>query len=308
MTWTELEDIIKDTIEKIRGANPYSWLLHFPMVTMDGEIVHGDLKGNPDDLKIAEKNVKALCDYMFADGKIDIDKDIRFIYDCAKKLSVDVRKYIDSDSDIKRVLYEDNKTELDNEPLSTKELAKELSRIEGGAENIARTIDNYFTRRGEPHPGQTKKPHPEPPNIESGEIQGSGKETPPEALKMENLPTIYDDEATKQREQRVFCKAIKNKWMKLNESGNGYIWDKTKGYNHLAYMCGRLYCDDKIDIGTDGVTYIYKSGGRLTVAAKLKELFGGVDVGQNRSEVLRPKQIKGDRLKNWRKIDILFKG
>lgn len=161
---------------------------------------------------------------------------------------------------------------------------------------------------GWPNKRQTQKPHPEPPNIESGEIQGSGKETPPEALKMENLPTIYDDEETKQKEQRVFYKAIKKKWMKINESGNGYIWDKTKGYNHLAYMCGRLYCDDKIVLGTDGVTDIYKSGGRLTVAAKLKELFGGVDVAQNRSEVLRHKQIKGDRLKNRRKIDILFEG
>lgn len=283
MIWTELEDIIKDTVVKIRFALC--------------------MEPNSDGVKIAEKNVKILCDYMFADGKIDIEKDIRFIYDCAKELSVNTNNYINSDSDCKRVLYEDNKTELESEPISLKELAAELCKIMNGAERITETIDSYFARRGEPHPGQTKKPHLEPPTIESGEIQGSGKETPPEALKMGNLPTIYDDEETKQKEQRVFYKAIKNKWMKLNESGNGYIWDKTKGYNHLAYMCGKLYCHDDVKTNIKGELEL-DQGGRLLIAAKLKMLFGGVDVGQNRSELFRYQEPP----KDWRKIDILFKG
>jgi hypothetical protein len=148
-----------------------------------------------------------------------------------------------------------------------------------------------------------EKPHPEPQNKESREIQGSGKETPPEALKMENLPTIFDDEETKQKEQRVFYNAIMKKWMKLNESGNGYIWDKTKGYNNLAYMCGKLYCHDDVITNRKEELELSK-GGRLLIAAKLKMLFGGVDVGQNRSELFRYQEPP----KDWRKIDILFKG
>lgn len=147
-----------------------------------------------------------------------------------------------------------------------------------------------------------EKPHPEAQKNESGELQGSGQEMLPEALEKENLPTIYDDEETKQREQCVFYKAIKNKWMVLNKEQNGYIWKEEKGYNHLAYMCGRLYCNDYVGENYNGKT-IVKKGGRFCrgIAAKLKELFGGVDVSNNRSQILKKTPPP-----EYRKIDILF--
>ena len=147
-----------------------------------------------------------------------------------------------------------------------------------------------------------EKPHPEPQNKESGELQDSGQEMLPEALEMGKLPTIYDDEETKQKEQRVFYKAIKNRWMELNKARKGYIWKKEKGYNHLAYMCGRLYCNDYVREDHNGNT-IVKKGGRFGkgIAAKLKVIFGGVDVSNNRSQVIGKKPPQ-----DYRKIDILF--
>lgn len=284
MKKSEIKDLYNQIDEALGQLRPFVMLL--PYVNGEDKTVERTLHC----ARLAEdlfKPVKAMCDYMIDDGSCNMTERLQSIKDEAHKIELEVAEWTNS--------YKQTITN------------KEHRKMIIGASNLlclnCRAIINNI-KDVEDWADNKTEPHPKSPNIESGEIQGSGKETPPEALKMENLPTIFDDEETKQKEQRVFYKAIKNKWMKLNESGNGYIWDKTKGYNHLAYMCGRLYCDDKIDLGTDGVTYIYKSGGRLTEAAKLKELFGGVDVGQNRSNLFRYKEPP----KNWRKIDNLFKG
>lgn len=284
MTWSELEDIIKKTVINIRFAQL-------------GSLV------NSGGVEAALKNVKALCDYMFADGKIDIDKDICSIYGYAKELRTNTINYINLNDDIKRVLYEDNKAALDKEPESLKELAEELVAVTRDSEMIIDTINQYFTRRGKPsEPQQTTPEAPQQPSEGNDEeLTGSGKETQPEGneqtfIKKEELPTIYDDDVNKTKEQRVLYKAIKAGWMRLN--GNTYQWQKN--YRYLTLMCGLLYWGDEVkdDQGanTDSLgeypkilfksshRFKYKFGKTMKTSKHIKELFGGVDVSNLRSQ------------------------
>lgn len=281
MKKSEIKDLYNQSDEALGQLRPSVMIL--PYVNGEDKTVEHTLRC----AGLAEalfKPVKAMCDYMIDDGSFDMTERLQSIKKEVHKIESEVAKWANS---YKQTITNQEHRKMISDAayllcLNCRAIINNIKDVEVWAGN--------------------KEPHPKSPTIESREIQGSGKETPPEALKMENLPTICDDEETRQEEQRVFYKAIKNKWMKLNESETGYIWYKTKGYNHLAYMCGRLYCNDKIDLGTDGVTYIYKKGGRLTEAAKLKELFGGVDVGQNRNNLCRYKEPPP----NWRKIDNLF--
>lgn len=136
----------------------------------------------------------------------------------------------------------------------------------------------------------------------SGELAGSDNENAPESskqpdIKKEELPTIYDDEINKVREQQVFYNAIKGGWMQLN--GTTYKWLKNKEY--LALMCGLLYWGDKVkdDLGakTDDWgeypktlskskhRFKYEYGGRIKTSKNIKDLFGGVNVSNYRSQL-----------------------
>lgn len=133
----------------------------------------------------------------------------------------------------------------------------------------------------------------------SGELAGNGKENTTEGstqpnIKKEELPTIYDDAINKAREQQVFYNAIKGGWMQLN--GTTYKWQKNKEY--LALMCGLLYWGDKVkDDRTDPLGYRpkilskskhrfnYESGECKKTSKDIKDLFGGVDVSNLRSQL-----------------------
>ena len=136
----------------------------------------------------------------------------------------------------------------------------------------------------------------------SGELAGSDNENAPESskqpdIKKEDLPTIYNDAINKVREQQVFYNAIKGGWMQLN--GTTYKWLKNKEY--LALMCGLLYWGDEVkdDLGakTDEWgeypktlskskhRFKYEYGGRIKTSKNIKDLFGGVDVSNLRSQL-----------------------
>lgn len=55
-----------------------------------------------------------------------------------------------------------------------------------------------------------------------------------------HLPTINGTEA----ERKVFARAIQQGYMELLDNGT-YRWNKTKSL--LGYMCGKLYCGDRIE-------------------------------------------------------------
>ena len=149
-------------------------------------------------------------------------------------------------------------------------------------------------------PQQTATEAPQQPdNGSSGELADNGNESAPEGskqpdIKKEELPTIYDDKINKAREQQVFYNAIQKGWMQLN--GTTYKWLKNK--DHLALMCGLLYWRDEVkDDLTDRLGYrpkkLYKSshrfryepGGCIKTSKDIKDLFGGVDVSNLRSQL-----------------------
>lgn len=93
------------------------------------------------------------------------------------------------------------------------------------------------------------------------------------------IPTIIGTE----QEINVFTKAIEKRYMMQN--GSGYKWNLTKSL--CAYMCGRLYCGDRIK--EDDVDYSRKliKGNTQLPRNELKKMFG-FNVGENRGTMKEP--------------------
>lgn len=105
------------------------------------------------------------------------------------------------------------------------------------------------------------------------------------------IPTIYDAD----KEKLVFGNALQKQYMSLN---NGcYNWILTKSL--LAYMCGRLYCGDRIKEDESDYSKKYIKGSTQMPAQEVKTLFG-VDVASNRYSLKVPPR------NSW-KVDELFK-
>lgn len=145
------------------------------------------------------------------------------------------------------------------------------------------------------------KPQQQPSESAGGHLAGNGNETRPEPtakpVVKEQLPTIYDDDVSKAKEQHVFYNAIQKGWMELK--GSTYKWKRNKGY--LALLCGLLYWGDKVTTNYGANTdclgeypkklskakhrFIYKSGEVTKTSKDIKDLFGGVDVSNLRSQL-----------------------
>ncbi len=115
------------------------------------------------------------------------------------------------------------------------------------------------------------------------------KESPQEQ-QPSKIPTIYDNE----KERMVFGRALEKGYMKIV---NGcYKWHKSKSL--LAYMCGKLYCGDKVkedDYGDE-----LQKGNNQMPASEVKRLFGA-DVASNRYSLKNPPR-------QYYLVDDLFKG
>lgn len=145
------------------------------------------------------------------------------------------------------------------------------------------------------------KPQQKPSESAGGQLTGNGNETRPEPtakpVVKEQLPTIYDDKVGKAKEQHVFYNAIQKGWMEIK--GSTYKWKRNKGY--LALLCGLLYWGDKVTTNYGANTdclgeypkklsktkhhFIYESGEVTKTSKDIKELFGGVDVSNLRSQL-----------------------
>ncbi len=121
--------------------------------------------------------------------------------------------------------------------------------------------------------------------------------------KMPQHTTEYQQDTTEiptingtNQERTVFGNALQKEYMSLE---NGcYRWKESKAL--LAYMCGRLYCGDRVK--EDEVTYKedYIKGSTQLPATAVKRLFNGADVANNRYRLNAPP-------KDHRKVDELFK-
>ena len=166
---------------------------------------------------------------------------------------------------------------------------------------FANYVRNEYKAKGKPQQKHTEAPQ-QPIGGNSGELAGNSKENAPEGskqpdIKKEELPTIYDDAINKVREQQVFYNAIQRGWMELN--GTTYKWLKNK--DHLALMCGLLYWGDEVKDDHGAKTdewgeypktlskskhrFNYESGECKKTSKDIKDLFGGVDVSNLRSQL-----------------------
>ena len=105
------------------------------------------------------------------------------------------------------------------------------------------------------------------------------------------IPTINDTD----KEKLVFGNALQKQYMSLNNGS--YKWTLTKSL--LAYMCGRLYCGDRIKEDNSDYSQKYIKGNTQMPAQEVKALFG-VDVASNRYSIKAPPR------NSW-KVDELFK-
>jgi hypothetical protein len=218
--------------------------------------------------------VKVMCDYMIDDGSIDMTERLQNIKAEVSQIELSVAKMGYSKEQMPLLL-------------NCRAIINQIKDME------AWTANN-------PQPQQKHTEAPQQPiGGNSGELAGNGKENAPEGskqpdIKKEELPTIYDDAINKVREQQVFYNAIKGGWMQLN--GTTYKWLKNKEY--LALMCGLLYWGDKVkDDRTDPLGYRpkilskskhrfnYESGECKKTSKDIKDLFGGVDVSNYRSQL-----------------------
>ena len=218
--------------------------------------------------------VKVMCDYMIDDGSIDMTGRLQNIKAEVSQIELSVAK----------MGYSNERMPL---LLNCRAIINQIKDMEA-----------WTTDTPEPQQKHTEAPQ-QPIGGNSGELAGNGKENAPEGstqpnIKKEELPTIYDDAINKAREQQVFYNAIKGGWMQLN--GTTYKWQKNKEY--LALMCGLLYWGDKVkDDRTDPLGYRpkilskskhrfnYESGECKKTSKDIKDLFGGVDVSNLRSQL-----------------------
>lgn len=105
------------------------------------------------------------------------------------------------------------------------------------------------------------------------------------------IPTINDTD----KEKLVFGNALQKQYMSLDNGS--YKWTLTKSL--LAYMCGRLYCGDRIKEDDSDYSNTYIKGNTQMPAQGVKDLFG-VDVASNRYSIKAPPR------NSW-KVDELFK-
>lgn len=121
---------------------------------------------------------------------------------------------------------------------------------------------------------------PEPPQ---------GAPEPPQGAP--EIPTINNTD----KERLVFGNALQKQCMTLVDGH--YKWNLTKSL--LAYMCGKLYCGDKIKEDDSDYSRKYIKGNTQMPAQEVKSLFG-VDVASNRYSIKEPPR------NSW-KVDELFK-
>lgn len=97
------------------------------------------------------------------------------------------------------------------------------------------------------------------------------------------------------KEKLVFGNALQKQYMSLDNGS--YKWTLSKSL--LAYLCGRLYCGDRIKEDESDYRTEYIKGRTQMPAQEVKALFG-VDVASNRYSIKTPPR------NSW-KVDELFK-
>lgn len=271
MKWSELEDVVIDS--KVRLNSIYIMFGYSKDKGFPDKIEYHEALGENGAVKDVVKvweNTTTLCNYMFEDGTIDINNDLL---------------------EIRQMAYELQHEAIKHE--SCKQLVTPCHKV-------VQNVDLYFKRKGiKIEPQQKHTEASQQPNVgNSGELAGCSNKNVPE-IKKDKLPTIYDDGIDKEKEQTVLYNAINKGWMELKD--NTYSWKKNNSY--LALMCGMLYWNDTIGEDKGGTTdnfgeypkvlkksihrFKYEFKGTKKTSKDIQKLFGGTDVSNLRSQLLR---------------------
>ena len=148
------------------------------------------------------------------------------------------------------------------------------------------TLAEEYLNKLEPQQEQPDNEQEQQPEPQQGEQE---KTTMPE--EEQEIPTIQNTD----KERLVFGNALQKQYMILKDGC--YKWNLSKSL--LAYMCGRLYCGDRIKEDSSDYSQEYIKGTTQMPAKELKALFG-VDVASNRYSIKAPPR-------NSYKVDELFK-
>ena len=197
--------------------------------------------------------VKVMCDYMIDDGSIDMTERLQNIKAEVSQIELSVAKMGYSKEQMPLLL-------------NCRAIINQIKDME------AWTANN-------PQPQQKHTEAPQQPiGGINGELAGNGNENAPEALQQPiRIITINNTDL----EISVFGKAITKGYITLKPDGT-YEWNKTNRL--LAYMCGRLYCGDRVREDKNDYTTEYKKGRGTLPAKELKKLFGA-DVGKTRDNI-----------------------
>ena len=271
MKWSELEDVVIDS--KVRLHSIYIMFGYSKDKGFPDKIEYHEALGENGAVKDVAKvweNITTLCNYMFEDGTIDINNDLLEIRQMADELQHEAIKHE-----------------------SCKQLVIPCHKV-------VQNVDLYFKRKGiKIEPQQKHIEASQQANVgNDGELAGCNNKNVSE-IEKDKLPTIYDDGIVKVKEQTVLYNAINKGWMELKD--NTYSWKKNKSY--LALMCGMLYWNDTIGEDKGGTTdnfgeypkvlkksihrFKYEFKGTKKTSKDIQELFGGTDVSNLRSQLLR---------------------
>ena len=116
---------------------------------------------------------------------------------------------------------------------------------------------------------------------ESHEELSSEQEIPEEdEVQNDNEDIHLPDKLDTQRARDIFSRAIEAGLME--ENGNHYKWNGTKV--QLAYMCGRIYCEDRPKYDERAEKTYWKFGwSDFFPDSELNDLFEETDLGQSRA-------------------------
>ena len=197
--------------------------------------------------------VKVMCDYMIDDGSIDMTERLQNIKAEVSHIELSVAKMGYSKEQMPLLL-------------NCRAIINQIKDME------AWTANN-------PQPQQKHTEAPQQPiGGNSGELAGNSKENAPAAPQQPiGIITINNTDL----EISVYNKAITKEYMTQKPDGT-YKWNKTNRL--LAYMCGRLYCGDRVREDKSDYTTKYKKGRGKLPAKELKKLFG-VDIGKTRDNI-----------------------
>ena len=144
-------------------------------------------------------------------------------------------------------------------------------------------------------PDTTPEPQQDTIEAQQGQITPEGNNTTTEPPQ---VPTIKNTD----RERWVYGIALEKGYIRENGDGVSYSITETINKSAIAYMCGRLYCFDKVIGG-------YISNIAHELPRGIKKLFGGTDIAQKRQSMIWKAKYneKYTPHDDYKKIDDIFK-